>query len=102
MKKREKTTQHIRIQSESTGSVQVDPQQKLMVHKRLSGELFCDLNAQSIVVFNVPDPDTPDPHAFGPPGSGSYYHQAKIVRKTLILVLCDIFWTFYFLKNEKP
>jgi hypothetical protein len=26
----------------------------------------------------------PDPYAFGPPGSGSFYHQAKIVRKTSI------------------
>jgi hypothetical protein len=25
-----------------------------------------------------------DPHAFGPPGSGSFYHQAKLARKTLI------------------
>jgi hypothetical protein len=42
-----------------------------------------------------PDPDPPDPHVFGPPGSGSisqryrsgsgfFYNQAKIVRKTLI------------------
>ncbi len=40
-----------------------------------------------------PNPDPPDPHVFGPPGSfshrygsrsGSFYHQAKIVRKTLI------------------
>jgi hypothetical protein len=39
---------------------------------------------------SVPDPD---PHVFGPPGSesirqrygsGSFYHKAKIVRKTLI------------------
>ena len=40
-----------------------------------------------------PDPDSPDPRVFGPPGSGSisqrygsgsrsFYHQAKIVRKT--------------------
>ncbi len=41
-------------------------------------------------------PDRPDPHVFGPPGSGSisqqrygygsgsFCHQAKIVRKTLI------------------
>jgi hypothetical protein len=42
-------------------------------------------------------PDPPDTHVFGPPGSesgftsqrygsgsGSFYHQAKIVRKTLI------------------
>jgi hypothetical protein len=43
----------------------------------------------------VPDPDPPDPHVFGPPssgsisqrygsGSGSFYHQAKIVRQTSI------------------
>ncbi len=42
---------------------------------------------------SVPDPDPPDPHAFGSLGSGSinqiygsgslYYH-AKLVRKTLI------------------
>ncbi len=40
-----------------------------------------------------PSPDPPDPHVFGRPGSGStsqrygsgsLYHQAKIVRKTLI------------------
>ncbi len=33
-----------------------------------------------------PDPDPQDPHVFGPPGSGSgsFYHHAKIVRKTLI------------------
>jgi hypothetical protein len=40
-----------------------------------------------------PDPDPPDPHVFGPPGSGStsqrygsgsFYHHAKLVRKTLI------------------
>ncbi len=56
-----------------------------------------------IVLFSVADPnpdlDPPDPHVFGPPGSGSgsisqrygsrsgsgsFYHQAKKVRKTLI------------------
>ncbi len=42
-----------------------------------------------------PNPDPPDPHVFGPPGSGSgstsqrygsgsFYHHAKTVRKTLI------------------
>jgi len=34
--------------------------------------------------YSVPDPDPTDPRVFGPPGSGSFYHQAKIVRKTLI------------------
>jgi hypothetical protein len=32
----------------------------------------------------VPDPD-PDPHVFGPPGS--FYQQAKILRKILILTV---------------
>ncbi len=46
------------------------------------------------IFSSVPDPDpNPDPHVFGPPGSGStslryesgsFYQQAKIVRKTLI------------------
>jgi hypothetical protein len=45
-----------------------------------------------IVIVSVPDPDSPDPHVFGPPGSGStsqrygsgsFHHHAKIVRKTL-------------------
>ncbi len=31
-----------------------------------------------------PDPDRSDLYFFGPPGSGSFYHQAKIVRKTMI------------------
>ncbi len=34
-----------------------------------------------------PDPDPSDPHVFGPPGSGSFYQPAKIVRKTLILTV---------------
>jgi hypothetical protein len=52
---------------------------------------------------SVADPDPPDPHVFGPPGSGStsqrygsgsgpFYHHAKIVRKTLIQKeFCDSF-----------
>ncbi len=49
-----------------------------------------------LVVSSVADPDSdPDPHVFGPPGSGfisqrygsgykSFYHYANVVRKTLI------------------
>ena len=61
------------------------------------------------MLTSVADPDPPDPHVFGTPGSGSgsisqrngsgsFYHHAKIVRKTLIptvLSLCDFFLTFY-------
>jgi hypothetical protein len=48
-----------------------------------------------IQVSSVADPDPPDPHVFGPSGSGStsqrygsgsFYHYAKIVRKTLIIL----------------
>jgi hypothetical protein len=48
---------------------------------------------QSTVFCSVPDTDPPDPHVYGPPGSGSisqrygsgsFYHQARIARKSLI------------------
>jgi hypothetical protein len=64
-----------------------------------------------------PNPDPPDPHVFGPPGSGStckrfksgsgscsgsgsgsFYHHAKIVRKTLIPTILLFFMTFLSLK----
>ncbi len=56
-----------------------------------------------------PDPEPSDPYVFGPPGSisqgygsgsgsGSFYHQAKMVRKTLIPMFCDFFMTFYLWK----
>ncbi len=43
----------------------------------IQGQKSCQISA------SVPDPDPPDPHAFGPPGSGSFYQQAKIVEKNL-------------------
>ncbi len=57
---------------------------------------------------NVPDPD---PHVFGPPeigsssisqiyGSGSFYHQAKKVRKTLIPTVFWLLLDFLSLKND--
>jgi hypothetical protein len=42
------------------------------------------MTALSSVPDPNPDPDPLDPHVFGPPGSGSFYQQAKNVRKTLI------------------
>ncbi len=45
-------------------------------------------NVPASVAVPDPNPDLhpPDPHVFGPlgSGSGSFYHHAKIVRKTLI------------------
>ncbi len=57
---------------------------------------------------SVADPDPSDPYVSGPPGSGSgsigqrfgsgsFYNQAKIVRKTYCFV---IFFYFLFLKND--
>jgi hypothetical protein len=70
-----------------------------------------------LVPLSVADPDPnpdPDPHVFGTPGSGStsqrygsgsgscsgsgsgsFYHHAKIVRKTLIPDILLLFLTFY-------
>ncbi len=56
---------------------------------------FAGMVGSSNVKTSVADPDPPDPHVFGPSGSGSgstsqrygsgsFYHHAKIVRKTLI------------------
>ena len=67
------------------------------------------LNYTDCVISSVADPEPnpdPDPHVFGPPGSGStsqmygsgscsgsgsFYHRAKIVRKTLIPTIFDSF-----------
>ncbi len=56
-----------------------------------------------------PDPGSPDPHVFGPPGSGSisqrygsgsFYQQAKIVRKKLIPIVLLLHFDFFSLKND--
>ena len=53
------------------------------------------------VIASVADPNQdPDPHVFVPPGSGSFYQHAKIVRKTLIHTILWLFFTFLFLKND--
>jgi hypothetical protein len=49
-----------------------------------------------LLLSSVPDPD---PHVFGLPGSGSFYHQAKIIKKPCFLLFCDFFWTFYLKKS---
>jgi hypothetical protein len=46
-----------------------------------------------------PDPDSPDTRVFGPPGSGSFYHHAKLVRKNLIPTILRLFLNFYLCKN---
>jgi hypothetical protein len=94
----------------------VDPALLIIVAGVLSVELFTDIRSIHsgwsgsfrLLLSSVPDPDS---HALGPPGSGSisqrygsgsFYHQAKIVRKTTfiptVLSLRDFFWTFYLWK----
>ncbi len=68
-----------------------------------------EVPCSSIVQDSVADPD---PHVFGPPGSGStsqrygsgsgsFYHHAKIVRKALISTILRLFLTFYLWKKLK-
>jgi hypothetical protein len=67
----------------------VNRQREYLSLQNIDSGLLCS------VVDPDPDPDLPDPHVFGPPGSGStsqrygsgsgsLYHHAKIVRKTVI------------------
>ncbi len=60
---------------------------------------------------SVADPDPLDPYVFGPSGSGSisqrygskfgsFYHQAKIVRKTLIPTVLFLLCDFLSVKND--
>jgi hypothetical protein len=66
-----------------------------------------------IAVLQLADPDPSDSYVFGPPGSrsrsisqrygsgsGSFYHQAKIVRKTLIPTDLLLLFDFLSLKND--
>ncbi len=47
----------------------------------------------------TPDPVPSNPYVFGPPGSGSFHHQPKIVRKTLIPTVLWPLFDFLSLKN---
>jgi hypothetical protein len=80
-----------------------------LIRKRYSGVI-------QLAAGSVADPDPPDPHVFGPPGSGSgftsqmygsgsgscsgsgsFYLHAKIIRKTLYFVTL---FDFLSLKND--
>jgi hypothetical protein len=53
---------------------------------------------KQVLFRSVADPSPPYPHVFGPPGSRSFYHHAKIVRKTLIPTIFWLFLIFYLWK----
>jgi hypothetical protein len=81
---------------------------------RIKIKINCRLQLLSLVCSVAdpnPDPDPPDPGVFGPPGSGSgstnqrygsgsFYHHAKIVRKTLIPNIFVTLFEFLSLKND--
>jgi hypothetical protein len=69
------------------------------------------LFASGSVADSDPNPDPPDPHVFGPPGSGSgsisqryesgsgsFYQQAKLIKKTLIPTALRFLFDFLSLK----
>jgi hypothetical protein len=69
------------------------------------------LTRKANYITSVSDP--PDPHVFGPPGSESgftsqwygsgsesFYHQAKIIRKTLIPTVLWLLLDFLSMKND--
>ncbi len=69
-----------------------------------------DKEMKAKVTISVAEQDPSDPYVFGPPGSGSgsisqkygsgsFYHQAKIVRKTLIPTALCLLFDFLSLKN---
>ncbi len=67
---------------------------------------LAQMEAEKIKVIIVPSSVADPEYVFGPPrsgsisqiyGSGFFYYQAKIVRKTLV---CDFFVTFYLDVNE--
>ncbi len=83
---------------------------------RLQGAFRDAMDGEQLISVADPNPD-PDPHVFGPPGSGSisqrygsgfgsgsgsgsFYHHAKIVRKTLIPTIFVTFFDFLSLKND--
>jgi hypothetical protein len=64
----------------------------------------CGPGSAWIRIISVADQDSEDPHVFGPlglgSGFGSFYHQAKIVRKTLIPNVLWLIYDFLSLKND--
>ncbi len=72
---------------------------------KTSGWIFSNLLTFSILWCSVSDRDPdPDPYVFVPSGSvsmrsGSFYHQAKIVRKTLIPTVLCLLYDYLSFKN---
>jgi hypothetical protein len=88
-------------------------------HKILnfSSEIRVCYTQKNVVISSVADsdPDPSGPYVFGPPGSGSgsasqrygygsgsgsFYHQAKIVRKTLLPTVLRLLFDFLSLNND--
>jgi hypothetical protein len=64
-------------------------------YQRIQVPIYLPLGL-SVSLSSVADP--PDPYVFGPPGS--FYYQAKMVRKTLIPAVLGLLDDFLSLKND--
>jgi hypothetical protein len=91
------------------GSLQALPRQSLPYRRRLNIKDHCRYYYCTVSFSNkqIEDPDPflglldPDPDPLRKRyGSGSFYHQAKIVRKTLIPTALQLLFDFLSLKNE--
>jgi hypothetical protein len=84
-----------------------------MAAEKNHSKRFKQFAARCLLKSSVADPDPSDPYFFGPSGSGSvsqrygarygsgsFYHQAKIVRKTLIPTVLFLIFHFLSLKND--
>ncbi len=61
--------------------------------------LQCVYRTEREHTCRVADPDPQYPYVLGPPGSGSFFRQAKIVRKTLILTVLRLLYDFLSFKK---
>ncbi len=78
----------------------------ILIHK----DPYCyekEMPLNRSLLYNITSVADPDPYVLGPSGSGSssqrygsgsFYHQAIIIIKTLIPTVCDLFMPFYLWK----
>ncbi len=105
------TEQHARNLRQVRLSRQVQP--CLTAQRPLLGDEAMVNMVPTSVADPDPNPDPSDPYVFGPPGSwsgsisqrygsesGSFYHQAKVVRKILIPTALWLLFDFLSLKND--
>jgi hypothetical protein len=59
-----------------------------------------EVKLRHIIVTERQESSVPDPEVFGTPGSGSFHHQAKTLRKPLNSTVLGLFCDFLSVKND--